>query len=116
MQARVNITPMLGMANFLTILEPGHSLPEAATSAFDQANWQVLTADPAAGAPAAFAALSARQGTLPMTFLVDRLDRVGGVFHGTAFGQVNMVLYLNGLTYDQSKREPTFWQWLGSWF
>ena len=120
-QARVNITPMLGMADFLTILEPGHSLPEAATSAFDPANWQVLTADlaagdPAAGDPAAYAAVSTRKGALPMTFMVDRLGQVGGIFHGTTFGQVNMVLYINGLTNDHSRREPTLWQWLGSWF
>ena len=115
-QARVNITPMLGMADFLTILEPGHSLPEAATSAFDPANWQVLTADPAAGEAAAYAAVSTRKGALPMTFMVDRLGRVGGIFHGTTFGQVNMLLYINGLTNDHAKREPSFWQWLGSWF
>ena len=115
-QARVNITPMLGMADFLTILEPGHSLPEAATSAFDPANWQVLTAGPAAGDPAVYVAVSTRKGALPMTFMVDRLGQVGGIFHGSTFGQVNMLLYINGLTNDHSKREPTFWQWLGSWF
>ena len=115
-QTRVNITPMLAIVKFITVVEQGHSLPEAASSAFDPANWQVVTADPATGEISTYAALSTRQDLVPMTYMVDRLARVGGIFHGSVFGQVNMVLYINGLTNEHTKREATFWQWVWGLF
>ena len=72
----------------------------------------MVTTDPAAGQIATYAALSTRKDLVRMTYMVDRLGRVGGIFHGIAFGQVNMVLYINGLTNEHEKREPTFWQWV----
>ena len=109
-QSRVNITPMLDLVKFVTVVVLDHPLPEAVISAFDRANWQVVSTDPTAGNEATYAALSTRKDAHPMTYVVDRLGRVGGIFHGTAFGQVNMVLYINGLSNDHEKRETTFWQ------
>ena len=110
-QKRVNIAPMLDMVKFFTIVEPGKALPDGVRSAFDPVNWQMLSAGPGTGDLAAtYAVISARPDAVPMTFMVDRLGRVGGIFHGTGFGQVNMLLYINGLTNWHEKREPTFWQ------
>ena len=114
-QKRVNIAPMPDMVQFVTIVAPGTALPEGA--AFGPANWQMLTAGPGTSDLAAtYTALSTRPDAVPMTFMVDRVGRISGIFHSSEFGQVNMLLYINGLANDHEKRAPSLWQRLWGLF
>ena len=92
------------------MLPPDSALPAGVGAAFDPTTWQMLSSGPDVVDLAAAYAAASRSGTLPMTFVVDRFGRIAGIFHGSAFGQVNMLLYINGLTNEHEKREPTFWQ------
>jgi hypothetical protein len=113
-QAGVNVTPMREMVTFLTILPgPEAALPADITEAFDPVNWRSLT--PEAGwnsVPAlaeAYAGTTGRPGSGPMSYVVDRGGRLAAIFHGTDFGYVNMILYVNGLTNVHPARDRGFW-------
>ena len=96
-QSSINITPMREMVTFLTV----HPSGEPPGGGWDAANWRAVTPDggaTVAALTAEFAALSARDGGTPMVHVIDRGARHAGTFHGAAFGRVNMVLYINGLT------------------
>lgn len=94
-QKSLNVTPMREMVLFVTVGAKAPSDP-----GWDSANWQgaVAGAGPVADATGAFAALSDRADGAPMAHIVDRGGRHAGIFHGTGFGKINMVLYINGLT------------------
>lgn len=91
----VNVTPMREMVQFLTV--GGDVAPDPEREA---TNWRsVMPSDETvAAAAAALATLSARGADAPMIHVIDRGGRHAGIFHGAAFGRINLVLYINGLT------------------
>lgn len=98
-QASVNITPMREMVLFLTVAPSGAEVP-----GWETVNWLLATPQGAASVgriAGAFAALSARADDTPMAHLIDRGGRHAGIFHGSGFGHVNMVLYINGLSNER---------------
>lgn len=98
-QGSVNITPMREMVRFITIAEPGTAIP-----GWDPINWIQTspTDDTRVGQIAGdFASLSVRAEDTPMVHLIDRGGRHTGIFHGSDFGHVNMVLYINGLSNER---------------
>ncbi len=102
----VNITPMRDMVMFVGIANAGGG--GAAASELN-----LVTVTPAGEATVAslvarFAALSSRSGGGPQIHVIDRRGRHAGIFHGTQFGHVNMILYINGLT-NARPPEPGFW-------
>jgi len=94
-QEAVNVTPMREMVEFLTVSDAAALGPE-----WDAGNWRALTPtdDAMTDAVGAFAALSARGTDAPMIHVIDRGGRHAGIFHGSGFVRINMVLYINGLT------------------
>lgn len=109
-QEQVNITPMKQMVTFLTIRDRKTS--RAAT--WDDANWRSAAPQDEMVTESAhrFAALSDRNPSSPLVHVIDRESRHAGLFHGNEFQQINLVLYINGLTnapavVDQS--EPDNW-------
>lgn len=98
-QASVNITPMREMVLFVTVAPSGAEVP-----GWETVNWLQATPQGAASVgriTEAFAALSARTDDTPMAHLIDRGGRHAGIFHGSSFGHVNMVLYINGLSNER---------------
>lgn len=95
-QEQVNITPMKQMVTFLTIRD--RTVSDGPT--WDHANWQ--SAAPAdetvAESARRFAALSDRGSSSPLVHVIDRNSRHAGLFHGSGFRGINLVLYINGLT------------------
>lgn len=95
-QEQVNITPMKQMVTFLTI----HDRNVSSGAPWNRANWQ--SAAPRDGTVAdnarRFTALSDRNPSSPLVHVIDRSSRHAGLFHGTGFQQINLVLYINGLT------------------
>lgn len=91
----VNVTPMREMVQFLTVGGDGAPDPDG-----EAGNWRsVMPSDETVTeAAAAFAVLSARGADAPMIHVIDRGGRHAGIFHGAAFGRINLVLYINGLT------------------
>ncbi|MFC4670764.1 cytochrome-c oxidase [Seohaeicola nanhaiensis] len=91
-QESVNVTPMREMVVFLTV-------GAASDTGWDGTNWERgVAANGTASAAASFASLSEREGDAPMVHLFARGGRHAGIFHGTEFGRVNLVLYINELT------------------
>ena len=102
-QASVNITPMRQMVLFITIAEPRTTIP-----GWDAINW--IEASPPDNTPVsqiaeAFAMRASRVEDTPMVHVIDRGGRYAGIFHGSNFGRVNLVLYINGLS-NERPREP----------
>ncbi len=96
-QEAIEITPMRDMISFVTVASPDSPVAPSA----NDANWLTVTPrDPEAVAEmsAEWAELSSRGGEEPMAYVLDRGARQAGIFHGTSFAWVNMVLYINGLT------------------
>lgn len=91
-QESVNVTPMREMVVFLTVgaaIGPG----------WDDTNWsRVTVGNGTVPAAATFAALSDRDGDVPMVHVIARGGRHAGIFHGVEFGRVNLILYINELT------------------
>jgi hypothetical protein len=93
-QEGVNITPMRDMVVLLTVDAAPAPDPE-----WDDINWQAVDAKGGATeASASFAALSARESDAPMIHVIARGGRHAAIFHGTEFGPVNLILYVNELT------------------
>lgn len=95
-QKSINVTPMREMVLFVTL-----GRRDVTDTGWEAVNWR--PAAPADGTPVAeiaetFAALSGRGSDAAMVHIVDRGGRHAGIFHGTGFGKINMVLYINGLT------------------
>ncbi|ANK81542.1 MAG: hypothetical protein TEF_12630 [Rhizobiales bacterium NRL2] len=95
-QEQVNVTPMKQMVTFLTILDR----PDANGPSWDRANWRSASPSDETVAESArrFTALSDRSPSFPLVHVIDRGGRHAGLFHGTAFRQIHLVLYINGLT------------------
>lgn len=94
-QTTVNDTPMRDMVAFLAVGDV--SGPETGR---EPGNRHIATprTGTAARSAEAFARLSARGSIEPMAHVIDRGGRHAGIFHGTGFARLSMVLYINGLT------------------
>lgn len=102
----VNITPMRDMVMFVGITNAGGG--GAAASALNLVTVTPAGESTVASLAARFAALSSRSGGGPQAHVIDRRGRHAGIFHGTQFGHVNMILYINGLT-NTRPPEPGLW-------
>jgi hypothetical protein len=96
-QEQLNISPMREMVTFISVHPEGFS----GNSSWDRVNWRPAT--PPSDISTAtiaddFAKLSQRNGSVPMIHIIDRNTRHAGIFHGTDFKQINLILYVNGLT------------------
>ncbi|WP_147250397.1 cytochrome-c oxidase [Thalassospira lucentensis] len=118
-QEQLNISPMRDMVMFVTVHSEGFS----GASSWDSLNWRPTT--PSSDISAAivaddFARLSQRNGSAPMVHMIDRNTRHAGIFHGTGFKQINLILYVNGLTNAvHSPKPPVKKGWLDrltDWF
>ncbi|MEY8828836.1 cytochrome-c oxidase [Sedimentitalea sp. XS_ASV28] len=89
----VNITPMRDMVTFVVVTD-------AATRAMESSpNLIVATSEGDVAASAErYATLSSRTAEGPLVHVIDRDGLHAGIFHGSKFVHVNMVLYINGLT------------------
>ncbi|MET4735696.1 hypothetical protein ABIE64_004442 [Thalassospira sp. MBR-102] len=96
-QDQLNISPMREMVTFITVHSEGFS----GTPSWDPDNWRPATPSSDIGTAIVaddFAELSQRSGSAPMVHIIDRNTRHAGIFHGTGFKQINLILYVNGLT------------------
>ncbi len=109
-QEQVNITPMKQMVTFVTI----HDRSVSIGARWDHVNWQSAAPrdETVAESVRRFTALSDRNPSSPLVHIIDRSSRHAGLFHGTGFRQINLVLYINGLTNAPvvaDKSEPDTW-------
>lgn len=110
-QKQVNITPMKQMVRFLTI----HDRSVSIGARWGPANWQSAAPRDETVAESArrFTALSDWNPSSPLVHIIDRGSRHAGLFHGTGFRQINLVLYINGLTnvrpIAESSEPDTWW-------
>ncbi|RKF15333.1 hypothetical protein D6850_10970 [Roseovarius spongiae] len=108
----LNAGPMREMVEFVSVSDS----PLAVTGPAD--NWTYAWAgggQTAQTLAAAFAAQSERQDETPMIHLLDRGGRQVGIFHGSEFLPLNLVLYLNGLTNAHPQPEPGVFERLFGW-
>ncbi|MCD1636714.1 redoxin domain-containing protein [Martelella mediterranea] len=117
-QAQVNVSPMKEMVTFVTVRDADVSIE----APWDGVNWKGVTLTDGATVIAAvrsFAALSNRDGSLPMAHVIDRNGRHAGIFHGAEFQKTNLTLYINGLINNAHAPKPpvekTWWDRLTGW-
>lgn len=117
-QAQVNVSPMKEMVTFVTVRDADVSIE----APWDGVNWKGVTLTDGAkliAAVGSFAALSNRDGSLPMAHVIDRNGRHAGIFHGTEFQKTNLTLYINGLINNAHAPKPpvekTWWDRLTGW-
>ena len=128
-QSKINITPMKGMVQFITVTtDPDVDTPDVLRSygeahGLDPYNWIFLTKRPGdaedttrqlAGAyNVRFDPLDdGQQMHGVVTNVIDRGGRLAAKFHGLRFDPVNLVLYINGLTNAPARSEkPTETGW-----
>lgn len=102
-QEAVNVSAMRDRVTFLTVAAPGSADAAVGTSAAaatrDPANRQqaVPITGSVATAEATFRALIPRQTAAPLIHIIDRNGRHAGIFEGSAFDHVNLVLYISEL-------------------
>ena len=121
-QERVNIAPMRDMVTFLTILPSADGkFPASLAGGFAPVNWRLLVPYPGSDDPAdlspAYAGATRRPDAGPMAYVIDRGGRFAAIFHGTDFGQLNMLLYINGLTnvHHRPEEPAGIWDRLMVW-
>ncbi len=107
---QVNITPMKQVVTFLTIRE--HDVSNG--PAWDHADsGSAAPADETVAESARrFSALSERRSSSPLLHVIDRGSRHAGLFHGSEFRELNIVLYIIGLTNARpiaDTSEPDSW-------
>ena len=89
----VNITPMRDMVTFVVVTDVTLSAVEPSP------NLVIASQEgKAAGSVQLFATLSERAVNGPLVHMIDRDGKHAGIFHGSEFVYLNMVLYINGLT------------------
>jgi protein SCO1/2 len=130
-QAKINITPMKDMVQFITVTtDPANDTAEVLGSygeahGLDSYNWMFLTA--ALGQPEDATrkladAYNVRFDPLDdgqqmhgvVTHVIDRGGRFAAKFHGLRFEPLNLVLYINGLTNAPAPDRPEDHGWWGS--
>jgi len=136
-QAKVNLSPMKDMVQFITITtDPENDTAEVLgdygpAHGFDPANWTFLTTLPsqAEGTTRALAKTFGHRFTEGedgyqthgvVTHVIDRGGRWAANFHGLRFESVNQVLYINGLINNAAapppKPEPGVLDWVKDLF
>lgn len=90
----VNASPMLSMVTFLVVSDASNPVPQPVagnvTVARSQTPIEVLTER--------YRALWPDAPDAPLAHVIARDNRHAGIFQGTAFRHINMILYVNGLT------------------
>ncbi len=110
--ASLNASPMREMVQFVTLGDGKVATPEG----YD--NWtvaQLSDGKPAGDLAAAFASNTDRAGGEPMIHFLDRKGQQVGIFHGSEFVPLNLVLYINGLTNAHPHPESGMFQRLFGW-
>lgn len=110
--AALNASAMREMVVFVTLRNTAPSVPA-------EQNWtaaQLSDNDRLGDTVNAFASVSARKDGAPMVHLLNREGAQVGIFHGSEFEPINLVLYINGLTHQRSHAEPGIWQRIARWF
>ena len=136
-QKMVNITPMKGEVEFISITtdpkrDKGQVLRDfGANHGLDPANWMFLTAAPdepetvtrdlAKAYGVEFKAMD--DGHLMhgvLTSVIDQEGHLRGRFHSLEFQPLNLVIFVNALInkiqYEHHHEEPGFWAWLKEMF
>lgn len=90
----VNASPMLNMVTFLVVSDADNPLPEPSAENVIVARSQA----PIAALIERFRALSTKSSDAPLVHVIARGSRHAGIFAGDGFRQINMILYVNGLT------------------
>jgi protein SCO1/2 len=136
-QGMINATPMRNLVQFITVTtDPKSDTPAVLrtygpTHGLDSANWTFLTIAPDQGEDTTrrlaeayghkfIKSDSGYQTHGVVTHIIDRGGRWAANFHGLRFATVNMVIYLNGLTYASTakslQRNESFWEYLKGLF
>lgn len=136
-QAKINLSPMKDMVEFVTITtDPEKDTAEVLTGygpahGLDQVNWTFLTTlpDQAEDSTRALAKAFGHSFTEGedgyqthgvVTHVIDRSGRWAANFHGLRFNSVNMVLYINGLINNSAapppKEKPGVLDWVKDLF
>lgn len=98
----LNASPMREMVSFVTVVEDA-----AAVDTRGAENWSIARPQGRLeDLEAQLAAGSERSDEAPMLHLFDRQGRQVGIFHGTDFESLNLLLHINGLTNDHPNPEP----------
>ena len=136
-QKMVNITPMKGQVQFITVTtdpkrDAGQVLRDYGDNhGLDPVNWMFLTA--AAGGPEDTTRRLAKAYGVEFRRAADGSEQMHGVvtsiidqdgilrarFHGLDFQNVNLVIFINALInkvqVPHADRKPGFWERLGAW-
>ncbi len=110
--AALNASAMREMVVFVTLRDKAPAVPA-------EQNWtaaQLSDVDRLGETVNAFASVSARKDRAPMVHLLNREGAQVGIFHGSDFEPINLVLYINGLTHQRPHPKPGFWQRITGWF
>lgn len=115
-QASINLTPMKGLVQFVSITtDPKRDTPEvmkayAANHGFDPVNWVFLTSG--ADQPAATRKLAERYGLKftrqkndyllhgVVTLIIDKSGALRAKYHGLKFHKTNMIIHINAFSND----------------
>ncbi len=110
--ASLNASPMREMVEFVTLSNEEDGAPDALK------NWtlaQVPQGQSVNDFAAAFAVGSNRSNETPMIHLLNREGQQVGIFHGSEFRPLNLVLYINGLTNAHAHDDPGLFERLFWW-
>lgn len=128
-QALVNVSPMKGQVQFVSITtDPANDTPEVmrgygSVHGLDAANWMFLTIadgqseDTTRGLAEAFGhKFTKAEGNYQVhgvvTHVIDKQGRWRANFHGLRFAPINLVLYVNGLVNENQRvHEPQSKGW-----
>lgn len=98
----INASPMRGMVSFVTVTEGAADM-----DTLDAGNWSILRArGRLEDLEARLAAGSERPDEDPLLHLFDRQGQHVGIFHGTDFEPLNLLMHINGLTNAHPHPEP----------
>lgn len=98
----LNASPMRDMVGFVTVAEDA-----ADTDTLDAENWSIVRSQGSLeDLEAQLAAVSERPSDAPMLHIFDRQGRHVGIFHGTDFEPLNLLMHINGLTNAHPHQEP----------
>ena len=136
-QAKINLSPMKDMVQFVTITtDPEKDTADVLAGygpahGLDLANWTFLTTLPGQAEDSTRDLAGAFGHSFTegedgyqthgvVTHVIDRGGRWAANFHGLRFASVNLVLYINGLINNasapDSEAEPGMWDWVKDLF
>ena len=136
-QAKINLSPMKDMVQFVTITtDPGKDTVDVLADygrahGIDPVNWTFLTTKPGQAKDSTRALAESYGHSFTegedgyqthgvVTHVIDRGGRWAANFHGLRFESVNLVLYINGLINNAAeprpKKEPGLLDWMKDLF